>query len=382
MPFDLVTRDDLSLADLVRMHQAGASVLKTPHVGNIYPNNLAIAMLGLPLVLVDRTIGHKDRNFHPHQLIHERRAEVVAPGDVLTTHAKIVRTPSRFAERFTVGARVMDAHMKALREALPHADLMTETERQRRDPEFFSSLFETLHHGAPHAWERYVREDGVVMQRKPTDGWKQICDEGIHGLVPDHANGWITPNIWALIADAVSQWRLRGTSQLFELSGPDMVIYIGKHQEELHQCYHAVRQHLFPALPETMTCVIVPVAEMRLIVPVEQRAALEALVDAYLSLGAFRVQTAEQMRGLTVEARATLSLMITEKRYGLNTRLRETVQACPDLVYNIRHASYLSQYDMLTGTKFFIHPWGVETPMREIIAFMKVIDPQRLRERN
>ena len=58
--------DSLSLNDLVALRAQGFSVLKSPHVGNQHPSNLACAALQLPLEMVTFTSPSKDVNFHPH----------------------------------------------------------------------------------------------------------------------------------------------------------------------------------------------------------------------------------------------------------------------------------------------------------------------------
>lgn len=68
MSFNILIHDDISLDELIKINESGGRVLKTPHIGNIYPNNLAIISLGIPTLLYDRTIGTKDENFHPYKL--------------------------------------------------------------------------------------------------------------------------------------------------------------------------------------------------------------------------------------------------------------------------------------------------------------------------
>ena len=78
MPFKISIHDDISIADLLVINKRGGVVLKTPHVGNIYPNNLAIASLGIPMLFYDRTLGNKDFNFHPNKIIVGGKSEILA----------------------------------------------------------------------------------------------------------------------------------------------------------------------------------------------------------------------------------------------------------------------------------------------------------------
>ncbi|PSO44287.1 MAG: hypothetical protein BRC22_02740, partial [Parcubacteria group bacterium QH_9_35_7] len=69
MLFDVQERKDINLKALAQINRGGGSVVKTPHVGNWYPNNLAVAQTGIHMLAYDRNIGRKDSNFHPHKVI-------------------------------------------------------------------------------------------------------------------------------------------------------------------------------------------------------------------------------------------------------------------------------------------------------------------------
>ncbi len=73
----------------MEIDKSGGRVLKTPHIGNIYPNNLALIALGIPTLLYDRTIGSKDKSFQPHKLIYNGVAKQIANLDILSITEKI-----------------------------------------------------------------------------------------------------------------------------------------------------------------------------------------------------------------------------------------------------------------------------------------------------
>lgn len=84
MSFHILIHDDISIAQLIEIDKNGGRVLKTPHIGNIYPNNLALISLGIPTLLYDRTIGIKDKSFHPHKIVYNGIAEEIADPDIFS----------------------------------------------------------------------------------------------------------------------------------------------------------------------------------------------------------------------------------------------------------------------------------------------------------
>ncbi len=361
MPFLITPNDRLSLADLAALAKRGAYVVKTPHVGNAYPNNLAVASLGIPLLLVDQTIGARDRNFHPHRLIAGGRAETIADGSVLTTHARVTRAPSRFAERFPLGARTAEAHVRALRDAFPRAAIETESQRARRCQEILLPLLEILTDLAPHEWRRRVDGAGCVRDAVCTRGWRGVAADGIHGFSADGA-GWIVPNAWNLLADGVIGSLESGRDTVYELSGPDMIRYYKKLLPEMSRLYDLLRPRFPRRLPETVRMEMAPAAEMRLVTTRRRAAALEALVEAHLRLDAHH-HAGGFLRALDGARKEEAIRAHGANRARLVERVRAAAHDCPEIFYRIEEANCLTQYDLLGGEELWVHPWGVEAPL-------------------
>lgn len=372
MGFTVVVRRDLSLAELRRLHERGEHVLKTPHVGNHYPNNLAVAALGIPLVCVDRTIGARDRNFHPHRLIHAGRAEDIADPHRVVTHVRVDRAHSHFADRFPVGGSVLAGHMRALRDAFPATKIQTEAESLMGQGDRIFDFLEAATRARPTAWTRFVEADGTVVERRPTPRpWQEIRREGIHSIALQNGAGWIIPNEWCILWDSVVA-ALDGKPDVYELSGPDMIRYIGRLAPDIDRTYGAMREAL-PSwtLPEQVTFHIVPVAAMRFAVASDRRPALEHLITTYRRMGELREEWSARIQARTGEARRAEITRIAEERPRETERLREAVHAVPEIFYEIERADFLSQYDLLTGTTLAVHPWGLETSITAIEEAMR-----------
>lgn len=372
MPFPVVIRRDCSLMDLVAIHRAGGSVMKTPHVGNMYPNNLAVGALGIPLNCYDRTVGRKDRNFHPHRVIRGGASEVIADHTLLTTHVRVER-PSRFApEWFSVGARVSDGHMAALRAALPMAECVVYTEWLRRYADRVTAVLEVLTDTFPFLWERLVHSDGRVVEHPNVRNWSIAQALGVYGITSDAPSGLLIPNVVNIILDGVLECGARGVTEVYHCSGPDMVRYIGDLEDQLHALYDTVRKRLGWGLPEELRFHLVPVAEMRFAVPEPRRAALDALIGAWCDMRAMKRHHAERMRAVTDGERYAAIAACASERDRATSRIRDASMACAEIFYRIEDANCTTQYDLLAErTTVYVPPWAATAPIRDVDLAME-----------
>lgn|GEM_PF-1295017 len=372
MPFTVIRRDDLSLADLCRLDKEGQSVTKTPHPGNIYLNNLAVAKLGLRLLFHDRTFGRKDLNFHPHKVIRGGESEIIADPDVMMTHARVLQ-PSRLMNgHFPVGNRVAQCHLNALAEAVPGVRMRLYSEFLAEHEEL---VFEVLNLCSSvilppkQGWKRVVGEDGRASIRSLTT-WQRIVSEGIYGLRGKTA-GWVMPNVFNILMDGVIESLQFKTSDVYHLSGPDMIIYIKMLEGALNTLYEKLLGHI-PGLPEEIRFHVVPVASMRLVTTLDRADKLDRVMMLYL-----------QLRDENREVGATLQAVVSTgdrdaliKQWGMRRRalqgeLRAATKACPEIFYDITRGTFVSQYDAMGRGGVYVHPWGIENPVSAVAKAMQ-----------
>ncbi len=372
MPFTVTRRDDLSLGDLCRLDREGASVTKTPHPGNIYLNNLAIAHLGLRLLFHDRTLGRKDRNFHPHKVIKGGMAEVIADPDVMLTHARVLNASLFMNGHFPVGERVAHCHLNALAEAVPgvrmrlYTDYLTEHEDTVREVLRLCS-------GIPlpyeYGWKRVVDEEGRLTTL-PTPSWNRISKDGIYGL-QGRVDGWVMPNIFNILVDGVIESRQFQTADIYHLSGPDMVNYLKLLEGLLHRLYDHLRQHMTD-LPEELRFHVVPVASMRLVTTMDRSEVLDRIVALYL-----QIKDENSVVGATIRAadskdeKHALVQQWGARRKTLRRELQEAVRACPEIFYNILHGTFVTQHDAIDRGGVYVHPWGIENSLSAVASAMQ-----------
>lgn len=370
MPLKIVPKMDISLADLANASRAGDYVLKTPHVGNMYANNLAVASLRIPIVLVDQTVGGRDRNFHPHRVIVGGRSEEIADPTRLTSRVRISVPSARVPGRFIPGASLLDAHVASLREAFPRTSIQTTSERMRAHHDVMLPLVETLSKRSSDAWKRFVASDGSVQERS-APSWSAVEMMGVLGLTSGDA-GWLVPNAWHILSDAIIGAKLTGRAHVYSLSGPDMIRYAPALEHELSLAYDVLRMRTMPWLPETFELLMVPVADMRLVTTVARASALEAVVDAYLRLLALKRSNGTRMSGLTGPDKRAMIGRIEAERGACFEEIATALDGCPEVFYELADANWLTQYDLLAGETLFVHPWGVESPLADVEAAMRL----------
>ena len=179
MSFHILIHDDISIAELMEINKNGGRVLKTPHIGNIYPNNLALISLGIPTLLYDRTIGIKDKSFYPHKIVYNGIAEQIADPTILSTHSRVKRQPKNFIFRENlVGRKITDLHLAILKQALPRGNFFTYTQYLEDNKEIASEIVKVIAKKFPQIWYRFVNEEGSIEKiDSPTS--EQIFAKGI-----------------------------------------------------------------------------------------------------------------------------------------------------------------------------------------------------------
>jgi hypothetical protein len=374
VPFKVNIRRDLSLAQLGALRRTGFSVMKSPHVGNIYPNNLLVATAGIQLNCYDRTWGDRDKNFHPHLIIAEGRGEVIGPGDVLTTHARVTRIPPGVID-LRIGNSIVDVHMRALRQALPNADCIVYTDYLRQYGERVIALLEVITRGCPTIWETYVTADG---QRLPLETSRFVgnqLDRGIYGLT-DSEQGLLLPNVLNILVISILECLETEVVEVYHLSGPDMVKYVSGLYGQLNSLYEVIRASgNWPKLPETLTCHLVPVANNRLAVHGQHRVAVEDLVDTWINLQTNN-QSRAQLLGAAADKRDLIPICAAAKTKDLQ-RFQDAAVAANAVFYDIGAANTFSQHDIIRGHPFFTHPWAYEATAADHDALFALGERQR-----
>lgn len=281
MPIQLSLRGDLSVNDIRRL--ARQHVVKvTPHVGNWTPARLALPQLGVSILCVDHTIGQRDINAHPHLLIKGGEAYQLSDrSDRLTTHVRVAKGCG--GREHMAGASLSEVHVGAIRSLYPQADIVTHVEHMRTHEELILTVLEEVTALArTSVWWRKVDRVGMVTAYRSKDiprTWESIAQE-IFPLT-NREEGWLIHNRVSILIDLIQQSRMGQEPEIYHLSGPDMVRYLGNEIETVSRMYDHVRKRL--NLPqETITYNLVPFASFRFATRASQALACERLCEALL----------------------------------------------------------------------------------------------------
>ncbi|MDP1624856.1 MAG: hypothetical protein Q8L64_03720 [bacterium] len=366
MPFKVSIHDDLSIKDLIDIKDKGGVVLKTPHVGNIYPNNLAIASLGIPMLFYDRTLGVKDISFHPDKIIIGGRSTLIADPNILTTHSIVKKLPGLAFKDAAVGMKLVDFHMSSFKRALPQADCFTYTEYIQNNKSQILQILEKITEFHPYLWSRGVDESGKTFKSQAKN-WDDIIRSGVLGLT-SMKSGWIIPNPVSILFHGTVDTLKANAEDVYLLSGPDMYRYIEGYQLELNEAYDYLRKSLKCELPEMVRCHIIPVICMRFIVEVDYRKVLDNLVDAYLRY----VSVDDAIRKILKSGAQNMSI---DGHINKKDKIKEEIYSCikgqfdafkTTMFYDVEEAGSFSQYDLANSKGLYVHPWAVNSKLSDV----------------
>lgn len=324
----------VSLNELVALKDSGYSVLKSPHVGNQHPSNLACAALGIGLEMVSFTIPGRDRNFHPHLRI--------AGGETVPLFS-----PSTLTQFATVpdGRSATTFHQQSVQAVFPRTEICTDMERMRSNPDLTSVVLRESNRAITQLWYRWVCSQGQLTAVKGLSCMSEAeLESNVFQLTNDQS-GWVTPNRVHMLFDFVWQSLSSGRDVIYHLSGPQMVGYIGGVTHSLGVMYDTVRA-AYPGLPEVLTIRIVPVASCRFLT-------LRSRADALSAIQA----TVRWYEALPPE----------DRRYA-SERFAEVLAYYPEFVQPIESAATLSQYDLIAADDLLLDSWMCEVPLSRVRA--------------
>lgn len=379
--FKVIVEHNVSLSELARKDSEGEPVVRTPHVGNLYPANLAALKAGLRAVIYDQTLGSKDHNYHPHRVIMGGKSEMIGNPNIFLTHARVERASTLQPDRFPVGAKLAECHMQALREALPGNRAILFRDWLHENADVTASILMSAAKVSIDAWERFVETDGTVSARG-LSGPDQLEREGILGVHSDD-RGWVIPNAVAVLVATIVDVMKYKRNRVWHLSGPDMFRYFVDHTEYVNQMYSVVR-HSHHNLPDDIELIIVPTADMTFVTSAERAPQLDALVNSVLDYMVGEVERTAHREVLTLRKgrinrfeRATMeNNEVAEKK-----RIQAAIKEMKDPLYRIEDGKYLSQYDVLNGHRLYVHQWGLDTPLKYVSEALRIIRWMRAKVR-
>lgn len=383
--FQVERLDDISLNQLLALQGEGASVMRTPHVGNSSAANLTWMSQGGRTVLFDRNIGTRDKNYHPHLIISEGESIEISDPTVLTTHSEVTADVSHGGVTANKGQRISDVHTRGLRTTFPGFNPLLDSTYLRDHDSVAGDVLNALRGEFEELWTRKVDEEGHVHDMLP--GTFEADPNNVflftHGQQED--KGLLLPVMYTALIYGVTEALEYNTDVVYHLSGPDMVNYLPQMQEQLAQAYEHVRSRTRWGhhLPERLSFRVVPADSARFIVPTDEQVALDTLVDSFLFINeeveALRKSKAEAIKGVAKDDQESRQAVIQHFDSLIGSHrdlLDEAVAACPRVFFNTADADYTTQYDLrfhsTEGQRgFYVHPWALDAPLSEVAKMYK-----------
>lgn len=282
MPIQLRIRDDLSINDISSLARY-YNIKVTPHVGNWTPARLVLPTIGVSILCVDHTIGERDPNAHPHLLIKDGVAhELCDRPDRLTTHSSVTRELPDMA--YPIGRSLSDVHVGALRTLYPSADIVTHVEYLKENRDITLAVLEEITALSRSAtwWRRVDQEGNVTAHRKKElpRTWGEV-EQDIFPLTREK-EGWLVHNRVSILMDVILQSRMGTEPEVYHLSGPDMVRYLGGEIEVISRMYDHVQKRL-GFKQESVSFNLIPFASFRFATRTKQAGACERICEGLVT---------------------------------------------------------------------------------------------------
>jgi len=364
-----------SINSLSEKAASGMPVSKTPHVGNWRPDNMTWVDEHILNIAYDRTVGRKDKNFHPHGIIYQGVFKESVNVDILSTHSELT-----------------DVHMQALKTLFPHAKIDTFTDWLHMHKGHIKTIIDILGEKSIELgiWNRFVDEEGKIYKKTPVS-YKSIMEEGIFNINNDD-RGWIWSNEFNVILLSVIDSIIHdSTDEVWHVSGPDMYNYIGKMHDRLQQIYMNLAGH--NGIPKSLTMHLhVAGFYNRFTVPQSKKEELDQFFEAvseYMiakeeKVGAYKrksrgekVNVQEYAKKEKCKFEALIDAVGPLKNILFYKMYREK-NGMPKKIY----PSYFSQYDALDAGAVYTHQKAREMSSSEIEDIYKVLLKAEVRIKN
>lgn len=368
----VIIDDTESIDSLVRLQNRGFSVLRSAHVGNLAPYNLALAQAGVPLLSVDHTITGVDTNYFPESIVTQDDIQPVAPLGKL-----VCRTVCED------GSYLDELHLKGVRDVVAGARIFTNTSYLQANREIAEQTVALTVQDFPKDFTRIALPDGRTV--KDPGAAAKVASLGVMQLNDEpraERPAVIIPNSVDIVTNFVVEALNTEQAIQYHLSGPDMYKYIGGLLPELNRMYAAIRQSCTfgSRLPGTLEVRLIPAVHAGFATTTARRRALDTLLDAYDSvqqeLAALHAKrraffTSPQAQNAVAKGRFTAEAK--RRQASITTELEKAVAEVPELFVERGKPGFVTQYDAAIEGGVYVPAANRERSMSELAAAMQAM---------
>ena len=381
MSININLEEDVSLQQLAAAQAEGFSVMRSAHVGNARGYNLAVADMGIPMLLVDHNIAAQhpeepgDKNYLPGSIV---TREAVQPLPIQTVGTLSLQTTVE-------GGAFLDLlHIDGLQQVFPNTRIFTNTEYLREEEALAANIVAVAKEHRPDLFTRTVESDGKI--RHAASSFADLIDS--YGILqlnddPRTGRGVLMPNELDILYNFMVETMRSGRQKQFHLSGPDMQQYIKdpKMRYTLDQLYALVREEtaIGATLPEDIDVALVPADQARFVSTKRRVRQLMTIFD-WLT---YEDRIARERRTFftsdaaeDTDAREAFLEDAQAKKLFIAQGLGGAVLEASELFVDPKAAPYVSQYDVLEDG-LFMPAQNTHMTMRELRNLGKRLDKMR-----
>ncbi len=375
MSIEITINDQLSIADLQQRQAEGFSVLRSAHVGNMQPYNMALAAAGIPLLCVDHTITGIDTNYFPELVICQSKSEVIAPLGRLVC-GTVVEAESK---------SLSQQHLDALFEALPSSTAFTNSQYLQDNRDLTEEVAAIAAANMPQLFSRIAR-DGITSRQVDTAA--SLDSLGVLQLNEGTESGVVIPNEVDILINFMVEALQSQKQKQYHLSGPDMVKYIANEQDELDELFELVKStaSFGSQLPKVIQVDLVPTAAAKFATTRKRANALDDLLVTYAfvaqeqqSLHARRKSFFDSDQSQSSSTRAEFLGDVKLQESKLDQILASSTESLPELFVPANTANFVTQYDVIAEDGLHVPEFNMSASMATLNLTYKSL--QRVRKR-
>ena len=365
--------DSLSINELTALQVQGFSVMRSAHIGNLSPYNLALADAGIPMLLVDQNVTGFDKNYFPEFVMTQNEQIRVAEDGTVANRTRV--SNDQFLD---------ELHITGMREALPNADFFTNTEYLRRNEAVVGEMLRLGVKHFPEEFMRIVNANGTTaIMPGAADMVKSIGAMQLSDDPRAEKSAVLIPvNIDIMINFIIEFFQSEQDVQ-YHISGPDMIVYTQqeKRREMFQQFYEIIRREASfgDRLPRRLNVQLIPAASARFASSVRFQSEVEGLfsqLDA--SAVAVAALVSERKAFFTSEDRndrdkkSMFEATSNEQLFAQDRAIVEKAGQVPGLFLAPKgETGFVTQYDVMQDGGLFVAPQNTTLSFGELKALVK-----------
>ena len=358
MSIDINLEPNLSLVDIAQAQENGYSVMRSAHVGNARGYNLAVASMGIPVLLVDHNIVSQfpdeagDKNYLPGSII---TRQDITPLKIERVGGLAMRTEA--VNPFSGDTQFIDQlHIASLKQAFPDTSFVTNTDYVRSQETVSGEITNIALTTMPELFTRSVEADGTVHKSRRSlaplaqnYGILQLNDD------PRSQKGVLIPNEVDIVTNFIIEAIRSGKDTQIHLSGPDMQHYTKDKamRERLNKLYQSILSEASfgSELPRTITVRLVPADQARFVASRERVRTIVSMFDLlrFEKRAVTEPRTAffKSDKSQDPAAKAEFLDDIKAREAKINSGLAEAAMEASEVFIGPKDAPFFSQYDLL-----------------------------------